>query len=413
MRIGCLALRAPTGIGFEMETVMQHLEKEHEIFVLGFPHHEMGFPDGWDRLNMIRVNDPEKVSNKQIITWIKNNKLDLVLTKENTYNPRFFEIAKSMGVTTVSSVDLECFDYRNHRWKYCDLIICLTNHTVQFMKENGFFNIVYLPLWGIDLDYFRFIRRNPKFSVHFIHTAGTGGTMFRKGTPETVLAFDIPSRECDNIILTIYTQKPWDKYPQETQIVARYNKRINIIETRNKENIERFKENYSLYEKGDVAIQPSRWEGQGAAVIEALAMGLPVITTDAAPMNEFVQDNSGRLIKVKSFENVAYLPNKEYKIVIVDLESLIENILYFARNPEECEPRSINARQFMEENFSLDFSRARLLEEIEKIGSDEKLKVTNIVSKIKLIYRWYEEEKIIRISKKILLGILRYLRLIK
>ena len=413
MRIGCLALCAPTGIGFEMQTVMQHLEKEHEIFVLGFPHKEFGFSEEWNRPNVTRVNDPYKASNKQIITWIKNNKLDLVLTKEYTYNPRFFEIAKSMGVTTFASVDLESFDYHNRRWKYCDLIICLTRHTIEFMKVRGFYNIVYLPLWGIDLDYFRFIKRTPKNSVNFIHTAGTGGTMFRKGTPETVLAFDIASRECDNITLTLYTQRPWDEYPPETQLIARYNNRINVIETRSKENIERFKESYSLYEKGDVAIQPSKWEGQGAAVIEALAMGLPVITTDAAPMNEFVQDNRGRLVKVKSFENVTYLPNKDYKIAIVDLESLIENILYFVRNSKEVKSRSINARQFMEENFSLDISQARLLEKIEKIESDEKIQVTNIVSRIKLVYRWYEEEKIIRIPKKILLGILRFLRLIK
>jgi len=36
---------------------------------------------------------------------------------------------------------------------------------------------------------------------------------------------------------------------------------------------------------------------------EALACGLPVITTDNAPMNEFVQDGvNGKLVKVKRFQ---------------------------------------------------------------------------------------------------------------
>ena len=44
-----------------------------------------------------------------------------------------------------------------------------------------------------------------------------------------------------------------------------------------------------LYAEGDAAIQPSKAEGLGFAILEAIASGLPVITTHYPPMNESVQ----------------------------------------------------------------------------------------------------------------------------
>src|SRR5262249_14369854 len=37
---------------------------------------------------------------------------------------------------------------------------------------------------------------------------------------------------------------------------------------------------------GDVCAQPSRWEGLGLPLLECQAAGMPLVTTDAPPMNE-------------------------------------------------------------------------------------------------------------------------------
>ncbi len=51
-----------------------------------------------------------------------------------------------------------------------------------------------------------------------------------------------------------------------------------------------------LYYKGDIYVYPSRLEGIGLTVAEALACGLPIITSDNPPMNEFVFNGiNGRL----------------------------------------------------------------------------------------------------------------------
>jgi len=409
MRIGCIAMRAPIGIGFEMESVIQILEKIHDVYTLGVPHQRFGFSEGWERpkmekakLKWDKLGGHGHISNRQLISWLRRNKIEISFSKQNNHNNNYYKIAKSLGVKTVVSVDLEDFDYHHPRWRECDLLICLTHHTVDFMKQKGFGNIVYIPLWGLDMDYFHFIKRTPQNNnVHFIHTAGTGGISFRKGTPETVIAFDFASKMYENITLTIYTQRPWDEYPQESQLITRHNDRINIIETSSSENIERFKENYSLYEKGDVAIQPSKWEGQGAAVFEPLAMGLPVITTDAEPMSEFVQNDRGMLIKVKSFELLTYLSNPETKMAIVDLDSLVESIVYFAENPNEVEHRSITARKFMEENFEFNFVVQKWLQVFDELEIIRKSYLKQIIDKLRLFYFYYEEGRVVKSLKKL------------
>jgi glycosyltransferase involved in cell wall biosynthesis len=46
------------------------------------------------------------------------------------------------------------------------------------------------------------------------------------------------------------------------------------------------KSNSDLYHDGDVCVLPSHWEGLGLQLLECQAAGLPLVTTDAPPMNE-------------------------------------------------------------------------------------------------------------------------------
>jgi 1,2-diacylglycerol 3-alpha-glucosyltransferase len=55
-------------------------------------------------------------------------------------------------------------------------------------------------------------------------------------------------------------------------------------------------EHLALFASCDVCLAPSRWEGLGLHLYEAMALGLPVITNDAPPMNEVVADRDNGLL---------------------------------------------------------------------------------------------------------------------
>ena len=46
----------------------------------------------------------------------------------------------------------------------------------------------------------------------------------------------------------------------------------------------------------DVCLSPSRWEGLGLPLYEAIAVGMPSITNDSAPMNEVVIDGINGIV---------------------------------------------------------------------------------------------------------------------
>jgi glycosyltransferase involved in cell wall biosynthesis len=46
-----------------------------------------------------------------------------------------------------------------------------------------------------------------------------------------------------------------------------------------------------IVRSADVFAFPSLWEGLGVAVVEAMALGLPVVTSDRAPLTDFVSDD--------------------------------------------------------------------------------------------------------------------------
>jgi glycosyltransferase involved in cell wall biosynthesis len=64
------------------------------------------------------------------------------------------------------------------------------------------------------------------------------------------------------------------------------------------------KEMIRLYKSCHVSLLPSKWEGIGIPFIESLALGLPVITVDAPPMNEWVKNGrNGFTAKVARWES--------------------------------------------------------------------------------------------------------------
>ena len=55
-------------------------------------------------------------------------------------------------------------------------------------------------------------------------------------------------------------------------------------------------EHRALFAGCDVCLGPSRWEGLGVFLYEAIAFGLPIVTNDDPPMNEVVEHELNGLL---------------------------------------------------------------------------------------------------------------------
>jgi glycosyltransferase involved in cell wall biosynthesis len=55
-------------------------------------------------------------------------------------------------------------------------------------------------------------------------------------------------------------------------------------------------EHLSRFAGSDVCLAPSRWEGLGLHLFEAIAFGLPIVTNDNPPMNEVVTDGENGIL---------------------------------------------------------------------------------------------------------------------
>jgi glycosyltransferase involved in cell wall biosynthesis len=197
--------------------------------------------------------------------------LDGILFFERaTWHPHILRIAREMGVKTVCIPMWEWFKGEAPEWKLVDLFVCPTRHTEKIVRSYGFRNTMVIP-WALDL------ARVPSRQIrgparHFIHNAGLVDHDDRKGTRDTIQAFKRVARP--DIRLTVRMQKEVPLPPLDDRIAVE---------------IGNLADPADLYSAGDACIQPSKMEGIGFMVLEPVAAGLPVITTDYPPMNEFVR----------------------------------------------------------------------------------------------------------------------------
>jgi glycosyltransferase involved in cell wall biosynthesis len=130
-------------------------------------------------------------------------------------------------------------------------------------------------------------------TVRFFMNAGTGGYRNRRGVDIALAAFREARRRNSALTLTIKTIGPLDQCLPRTgirmgdgvEVMEGFYKRSKII---------------ALYREYDGVLHPSRWEGFGLALLEALHAGAPVLASDGWPMNELVvNERSGILVRAR------------------------------------------------------------------------------------------------------------------
>lgn len=99
---------------------------------------------------------------------------------------------------------------------------------------------------------------------------------------------------------------------------------------------------WDLMQRSDLFVLPTLFEGQALVVLEAMACGLPIITTTHAGMGKIIREGiDGFMIPIRS------------------VEKIVEKIHYFLQNPEEISKTGESAR-----NRVLEFTWEKYQKEI-------------------------------------------------
>jgi len=213
----------------------------------------------------------------QLRLWLRG--LDWVLFAELPYLERLAQHARELGINVACIPMWEWTNLHAEWLNYVDLMLCPTRHTFErlgdWKKRFGFaWDLLHVP-WPVDAERFRFRQRSR--CRRFLFVNGTGGRCARKrdGSPT---AYQRKGMELVLDTARLLPKIPWIVYSQ----IGRLPAAPGNVEVRRPPAA-----NERLYEDGDVCIQPSHWEGLGLQLLECQAAGLPLVTTDAPPMNEF------------------------------------------------------------------------------------------------------------------------------
>jgi glycosyltransferase involved in cell wall biosynthesis len=142
---------------------------------------------------------------------------------------------------------------------------------------------IHLP---VPVDTERLVFRERATAETFVSIYGYGGMQNRRSIQEVVEAWKLMGQQPPKLI--IKAQKPVEEFTVKGVTPSR------MIEVQ----LGNLPEPADLYATGDVALQPSRYEGVGVSLIEAQACGMPVIAVDAPPMNEIAPDLKVQVAKV-------------------------------------------------------------------------------------------------------------------
>eukprot|EP00798_Chlamydomonas_sp_ICE-L_P022388 gene22388-29495_t len=128
-----------------------------------------------------------------------------------------------------------------------------------------------------------------------------------------------------------------------------------------------------LYKAADAFVLPSRGEGWGRPHVEAMAMGMPVISTNWSGMTAYLDEDVGYPIKVENLLQIPNLPSWGWfrgqvwsQPCVAHMKELMRHVV---ENPDKARMKGEKARERMIERYSPDVIARTLVKEIHRIDA--------------------------------------------
>ncbi len=330
MKIGIVTTWFPSGAGYVSLAYKNVLSVENEVFIFARSGDNFRGNEFWDSGNVHWARQHHRITGiwtNEFKKWIVKNKIETIIFNEQRFW-RPILIAKKMGVRVGAYVDY----YTQSTvplFALYDFLLCNTKRHFSVFSWHP--NVAYFP-WGVDTDRF-FPSRNKGGILTFLTTLGVEGENERRGGRIAIKAF---LRTVGNVKLIVCCQTPQNlcskSFLSDVCSDARIEVRYGTFD-------------HLPFNDADVFLYPSRLEGIGLSLPEALSSGLACITTNSAPMNEFViNEYNGYLINVEKYLGTThgyYWPES-----IADQGHLTAILQEYIENPDRVKLHGKNAREF-------------------------------------------------------------------
>jgi len=286
VRIGLVTKWFASGQAVVSRQIRSALEElGHETFVLAKqgkgPRAQAERVDDpvWDQPGVTHSENAD-IPADEYLGWTRDNGIEAVMCDQND---QFAEIGalRREGVRTIGRFVWESFapdDAAPARDAY-DVIYSFTRAEQERYRELG----IDSPLltWGVHPELLAAsegVERDPE-TVRFYVPGSFMGK--RKPFPEIVEAFT----RTTNPRLRLLIRGQVDRKAGKLEKAAGGDERV-VIELEDRPTDEHLRQFAGCH----VCLSPSRWEGLGLPLYEAIAFGIPSITNDSPPMNEVVID---------------------------------------------------------------------------------------------------------------------------